>query len=57
MVRMEVGNDEGVDRGLVEPELCEAFGQGRPARLPVGPTIDEKQPIVSLDGVGIDPRR
>jgi hypothetical protein len=55
MVGVKMGDDQGVDLGLVEAELSEAIPNRLSPGLPVGATVEEEDPSVSLDGIGVDP--
>jgi hypothetical protein len=57
MVWVEVGHDKGVDRRFLQSEVTETLTDGLSAGIPVGPTVDEEEPTVGLDRIGIDPRR
>lgn len=57
MVRVEMGDDQGMNRRFFQAESGEALSDRLTPTIPIGPTVEEKQSTVGLDGVGIDPGR
>ena len=57
VIEVEMRDDQRVHRRLVQTELPEPITNRFPSRLPIRPAVEEEDPPVCLDGVGVDPGR
>ena len=57
VIEVEMRYDQRVHRRFVQTEPPEPITNRFPSRLPVRPTVEEEDPPICLDGVGVDPGR
>ena len=57
MIEVEMRYDQRVHRRLLQTEQPEPITNRFPSRLPVRPAVEEEDPPICLDCVGVDPGR
>lgn len=57
MVRVEMGDDQGMNRRFLQSESGESISDRLTSKIPIGPTVEEEKSTVGLYGIGIHPGR
>ena len=57
MVEMEMRDDQRVHRRFLQTELPEPITYRFPSRLPIRPAVEEEDPAIRFDGIGVHPGR